>query len=330
MWYQPSPGDPRLGRLSAAAGLCDDIVPFFPGQFLAQGVVWAFWQNYAGNADLIHVTNCAHVLERIKHRRLVWDIDGLPSYLLATRNNEPLAQENMPDVEGFIKATNRRMAKCRRVFVSSETGTELFTHSTILLRNCITGPSSNTQLGDKMPKSLLFVGGLVYGPNVEALNFFDRKILPLLRARIPDLRITVVGRSPKVKFGLDCVKTLKKKKVYDFHFDVPDCTPFLNQAGVSIAPILSGDGTRIKIIEAFAHNSPVVSTTKGCEGLDVVDGKHLLIADTAEDFANACLKLLNDPQLQTTLQQNAHSYFQEFHSQEAMDSTIEHEITRLL
>ena len=75
----------------------------------------------------------------------------------------------------------------------------------------------------------------------------------------------------------------------------------LAKADVVVVPVRSGSGTRLKILEAFAHRIPVVSTTLGAEGLDVEDGVHLLVADSAEAIAEACRRLHDDPELRSRL-----------------------------
>jgi glycosyltransferase involved in cell wall biosynthesis len=87
---------------------------------------------------------------------------------------------------------------------------------------------------------------------------------------------------------------------------VEDVRPVIARAAVSIAPIFTGGGTRLKILEAMALRTPVVSTTKGAEGLDIEHGRHLLIADTAEVFADAVLSLLRDAQFRQGLAERAY------------------------
>ena len=78
---------------------------------------------------------------------------------------------------------------------------------------------------------------------------------------------------------------------------VDDVGPYYERAQVAVVPLRAGGGSRLKILEAFALGRPVVSTTLGAEGLDVVDGEHLLLADTAAAFAEAVIRLLEDPEL---------------------------------
>jgi glycosyltransferase involved in cell wall biosynthesis len=89
------------------------------------------------------------------------------------------------------------------------------------------------------------------------------------------------------------------------HGYVPDAQPFWRNAAALAVPLLSGGGVRVKILEAMAMGVPVISTTIGCEGLDVRDGEHLLVADTPGAFARACAKVLQDKELAQHLTQNA-------------------------
>ena len=90
---------------------------------------------------------------------------------------------------------------------------------------------------------------------------------------------------------------------------VPSMEPELALADVVAVPIRYGSGTRLKILEAFAHRIPVVSTTIGAEGLDVRDGEHLLVADGTDGFVAACVRLLSDSDLRTRLVEEAHRLF---------------------
>ena len=90
---------------------------------------------------------------------------------------------------------------------------------------------------------------------------------------------------------------------------VPSMEDELARASVAVVPIRFGSGTRIKILESFAHNVPVVSTTLGAEGLEVEDGVHLLLADDPEEFAAAVVRVLRDPVLRVRLTEAAQSFY---------------------
>ena len=141
------------------------------------------------------------------------------------------------------------------------------------------------------PATLLFFGTIASYPNVDALLFFVREVLPLIRRAHPAVRLVIVGPAPPPEIrrlsGPDVVVTDA----------VPDLRPYLERATAVIAPLRVGGGTRLKILEAMAMGRPVVSTSLGAEGLEVTDGKELLLADTPRDFALQVGRILAEPDL---------------------------------
>jgi len=149
------------------------------------------------------------------------------------------------------------------------------------------------------PPAIIFVGSMGYPPNADAAIYLCREILPILWRRVSDLQTWIVGNRP----GLELLKWQSDH----IHVTglVDDVVPYYQKAHVCVIPLRAGGGTRLKILEAMALGRPVVSTSIGCEGLDVVDGRHLLIADTAEAFADAVLRLLQDDVLRSQIVANA-------------------------
>jgi len=148
--------------------------------------------------------------------------------------------------------------------------------------------------------TLLYVGTLGYPPNVDAVLHFVETTLPIIRQHIPDVRFVVVGHRPPKE-----VQRLAERGELVAAGSVPDVLPFYQQAKVCVVPLRAGGGTRLKILEAMALGRPVVSTTLGCEGLEVKNHEHLMIADTPADFAHRVIQLLRDDELQRRLCQNA-------------------------
>ena len=103
---------------------------------------------------------------------------------------------------------------------------------------------------------------------------------------------------------------------------VPDITTELRRADMVVVPIRFGSGTRVKIIEAFAHRIPVVSTTLGAEGLGVEDGRHLLLADTAQGLAASCAQLLTEPDLRQRLVDAAHQLYLDTFEREVVEGQV--------
>ena len=153
------------------------------------------------------------------------------------------------------------------------------------------------------PPTVTFIGQQTYAPNADGSTWFVEEVLPLLRARVPNLQLRLVGEPG------DAVNALASVDGVTVTGLVPDIAAELARADVAIVPIRFGGGTRIKILEAFAHRIPVVSTTLGAEGLDVVDREHLLIADAPQPFANACGELLTDVELRRRITTAAHDHW---------------------
>jgi glycosyltransferase involved in cell wall biosynthesis len=151
--------------------------------------------------------------------------------------------------------------------------------------------------GSGGPPVLLMVGLLRYEPNRDGATYFARRVLPLVRETLPDAELRVVGHYDT----REQIAGLLGAPGVVITGEVPDLTELMLASDVAVVPIRFGGGTRIKILEAFAWSVPVVSTSVGAEGLDVVDGKHLLIADDPRSMSQACLRILTDRQLAARL-----------------------------
>ncbi|HJT21052.1 MAG TPA: glycosyltransferase [Nitrospira sp.] len=140
------------------------------------------------------------------------------------------------------------------------------------------------------PFHLVFTGSMDWLPNDDAMKYFVRDILPRIRAALPEVALTIVGRNPfpgVAALGREDSRITVTGRVEDVR-------PYVERASVYIVPLRIGGGTRLKVFEAMAMGKPVVSTSIGVEGLPVTDGTDLLIADDPDTFAQAVLKLLRD------------------------------------
>jgi glycosyltransferase involved in cell wall biosynthesis len=164
--------------------------------------------------------------------------------------------------------------------------------------------------------SLLFLGTLDYLPNEDAVLYFTSAILPLLLDS-EQIDFRVVGiKTP------NSIRRLSALPGVAVVGAVRDVAPEYARARIMVVPLRAGSGTRIKILEAFGFGVPVVSTTIGAAGLDVVHEVHLLIADTPEEFAAACLRLMEDDGLAATLTRNAYAWLRESHSLDRARSVL--------
>lgn len=135
---------------------------------------------------------------------------------------------------------------------------------------------------------LVFIGSMDWEPNIDGVHWFVEKILPLVRKRRPNCSLTIAGRMP----GREIQKLARRDAAIQVTGTVADIRPYLWGSSVSIVPLRSGGGTRLKIYEAMAAKIPVVSTSIGAEGLDVQNGENIQIADSPADFAERCVALL--------------------------------------
>ncbi|HZH32734.1 MAG TPA: glycosyltransferase [Pyrinomonadaceae bacterium] len=140
------------------------------------------------------------------------------------------------------------------------------------------------------PHNLVFTGSMDWLPNEDAIQFFTREIMPRIRERVPGATLTVVGRNPYASL----VELGKRDSSIIVTGRVEDVRPYMERAAAYIVPMRVGGGTRLKIYEAMAMEKPIVSTTVGAEGLPVANGRELLLADTAKDFAASVVRVLTD------------------------------------
>lgn len=136
---------------------------------------------------------------------------------------------------------------------------------------------------------ILFYGHLRYPPNVDGVVWFCREVLPLVQRAAPEAKVVIAGKEPVPE-----VVSLAGLPGVTLVGYAPDLRPYLSQASVVVAPLRFGAGIRNKILESLACGRAVVSTSIGCEGLAVLPGVHLEIADEPRDFACKVVKLLHD------------------------------------
>jgi polysaccharide biosynthesis protein PslH len=150
-------------------------------------------------------------------------------------------------------------------------------------------------------RELLFCGSLSYPPNWQGLRWFLREAWPVVRNLDPGACLKIVG-SGKIPTALEEVVIGPNITLVG---EVLDLAPVYGGASVAICPLLTGSGTRLKILEAMSFGVPVVSTRIGAEGIDALDGRDFLLADKSDDFASSIRRLLSEPALYEMIQQSA-------------------------
>ena len=136
----------------------------------------------------------------------------------------------------------------------------------------------------------MFVGKMDYRPNVDAVVWFVDAVLPLVRSVVPGFELSIVGRDPVPR-----VRALARRPGVRVVGRVHDTVPYLHGSAVAVVPLRAGSGSRLKVLEAMATGTPLVSTTIGVEGLDVEPGRHFVAADGPVEYADAIVDLLGDP-----------------------------------
>jgi sugar transferase (PEP-CTERM/EpsH1 system associated) len=156
-------------------------------------------------------------------------------------------------------------------------------------------PSDNAP----QPDTLIYSGALTYSANYDAVAYFLGDIMPRIQAEVPEVQFRVTGSTRGV-----ALERLPRRPGVVFTGYVEDIRPVVAGSWALVVPLRVGGGTRLKILEAMALGTPVISTTKGAEGLDVRHEENILIADSPHDFAAQTVRLLRDPALRRRLAEN--------------------------
>jgi glycosyltransferase involved in cell wall biosynthesis len=149
----------------------------------------------------------------------------------------------------------------------------------------------------RTPNTMIFTGAFSYHPNYEAMEWFVGNVLPIIHEKIPSAELTITGdhRNLPLPEASNIVLTGFVDHIY----------PLIAKSACSVVPILSGGGTRLKILEAIALGAPVITTSKGVEGLALQAGSDILIADQPQEFADAVINVLSNSEIQQRLADNA-------------------------
>jgi glycosyltransferase involved in cell wall biosynthesis len=185
--------------------------------------------------------------------------------------------------------------------------------------HAFTVPSPENSVPSSVPfedrRGILFVANFNHPPNLDAFTFFCDEILPKIDRKLLKAHpFSVVGHRPP-QVLLDYAKTSPFVQVVGW---VPSVVPYLQHARVTVVPMRYGAGTKTKLLQALMVNTPTVTTTPGIEGLSIVPGRHVLLADDAESFAEATERLLTDAELWGRLAENGSEQVAKLHSRDAV------------
>ncbi len=172
-------------------------------------------------------------------------------------------------------------------------------------------------------QNFTFMGNFAYPPNREAAELLINQIYPQLSKVYPNCRLLLVGQNP-TPLMREVAKTNPGIIVTG---RVPEVLPYLAATSVVVVPLLQGGGTRLKILEAFSAGCPVVSTTKGAEGLKAKDGEHLLIRDKMDEIVAGVSQIWSEPSLGEKLAKSAYELVKNEYSWEAVSRQVEPALT---
>ncbi|MCR4829767.1 MAG: glycosyltransferase family 4 protein [Bacteroidales bacterium] len=148
---------------------------------------------------------------------------------------------------------------------------------------------------------LFYIGSMDWRPNLEGVTWFLDNVWPLIHKEMPELRMVLAGRNTPD----DLVWRYWNREDVEIRGEVENASTFISEGLINVVPLLSGSGIRVKIIEAMSHGKAVVSTTIGAQGIHYEEGKHLLIANTPEEFVEKVRRLANDPAFAVEMGNNA-------------------------
>lgn len=167
------------------------------------------------------------------------------------------------------------------------------------------------------PATLVISGKMSYHANVTMVLHLIHDIMPLVWARYPDTRVTIVGKDPPAS-----IQKLHRDARVEVTGFVTDMQPYLSQATIAVAPMAYGAGIQNKLLEAMACQTPVVTMRQAVSALQIVPERDLLVADDAQSFAHQVCRLLDAPQHQQDIGQNGYTYVQKFHNWQRLSEQL--------
>ncbi|HPH85005.1 MAG TPA: glycosyltransferase family 4 protein [Ferruginibacter sp.] len=249
--------------------------------------------------------NAARLVRRLqKNAFIIFDTHNVDSSLAREEFNKGLIRKE--NFESILDIESNLYRKVDAVFACSEVdkkGFESINKGPLPVAVIPNGVKLNDVLMDagvKMPAPdyIIFCGSLGYHPNIEGLLWFYRSIWPIIKQSLPALKLIVLGSGKPTAE----IEALQKDTDLWFTGRVPDVKEYYEKAALSVVPLKSGSGTRLKILEALNLGVPVISTTKGAEGIDYTAAEDLVIADTETAFAQEVIQVIKSMEKRLSLQ----------------------------
>jgi hypothetical protein len=304
---------------------------------------------YVGTSGASQVATFDTALERDPETVFVHRLDGMCPALL-TRQNLPPTFLDLDDVEhvrwarhvrqpplwagkylyylqlpALIAAERRAATRARKAFVCSEADRRYLTTwlrfpHVVTIPNAVAIPEAYGM--DGTSRALLFLATYAYAPNIAAAEFLVSDVWPRVREACPEARLIIAGNLP------ERIPSFSKHPTgVEFTGFVEQLEPLYRRVRIVCCPVLSGGGTRLKILEAAAYGKAIVSTRIGAEGLGLRDGLEIVLRDGASAFARACVDLLSEPTRCATLGASARDTIARRYDRTRIVAQIKNEIS---
>lgn len=277
----------------------------------------AFVQAELPKYDLVwlHNIRTPNTLGQWKWPKSVMDVDDIPStYFRTVKERATTAGERRRANFRLMVAKRRENFLAERfkvVSVCSESDRQYLglDRNVHVIPNGFAKPAGEPLRQVANPPRIGFIGTFDYPPNVESVRWFIDECWPVVKKLVPDARLRLIGKgSERVAAGAKDVDALGW---------VADATAEIATWSVMSVPVRTGAGTRVKIAEGYSRKCPIVSTSLGAFGYDAKDGREMFLADTAEDFANACVRVIREPEAAAAMAERG---WQEFLNKWTWDS----------
>jgi polysaccharide biosynthesis protein PslH len=311
-----------------------DLFSFLP-QKIASALRQRYWTgNLFGSANL-HFLKIYPVVKQLLHRnkfdyivledillmslvplirkmqpgaKIVYDAYNVNARLLKTQITDSASEESYYKM---FKDECNLYKQVDTAFVCSETDLKELGEMNQGRLNCIVIPNgvgvakANSYPAESMTSNeIIFCGSLDYEPNREGLIWFFKDVFPKVFEIRSDVKLSVVGKGNP---GAELMQYLQHPSV-NYHGMVPDVVPYYKQAVLAVVPLLSGSGTRLKVLEAMGLGTPVLSTEIGAEGIEYTKDVNIVIAGECEVFAQKIIHLINNPAYAVSVSKAAYDF----------------------
>ena len=238
-----------------------------------------------------------------------------------------LKRLQLVQVAALMLGERRAVRLCERAFVCSELDVLKlkrlgYGKGVTVLPNTVAIPPKTLPSQDQ---ALLFLGTFEYEPNVRAVEYFLDNIWPLIRQEVTGAKFVVGGNKSELIRHFN-----NPPQGVEFAGFIPKLSEAYAKARAVVCPILSGGGTRVKLVEAAAHSRPMISTTVGAEGLSFNDGTEILLGDSIDDFAAHCIAVIQDYKLSCNLALHAYKKVDVMYNQKQVVSSLVNYIAKTI